>query len=551
MAYQAVNASDTPNAGRAKWNANDTELYSLVESIQASGVTPANSATTNATNLLSALGSSTKRYYVPAGDYNISNASALTVTNFAGSLIFAPGASLVYSDNTKAGLNFSGGTGARIIGMNYRYATSAPTKIDAQDGLRFTTTTDTRVGALHAQGSPCMGVQFVECVRPRLTDAYVHDQQRDGVHFANCSDAFARDLLIDDVGDDALGISNTATLTNNTGASVGNIRAYSNAGAGVAVWGQSDVHVTNVYAENTHGAAVLVSGKNGTYDLRDPQNVVIDGVHAVDPGKGPQMSNLQGDDLRSGVAIYRDTSPTLTGEMDVTVRNVDIDSPYHHGVFAYIREGEVHLENIRHVGGGNGKGIVVAAPRSTLKNVSTEGSNGYGAQITDATRADVDSLTIRNSSKTNTDRRALSVEQNSGSPSSAMRFTGRGIRVIDDQTTITGYNVVGYSDAAKTLDADFGTIEFDLNQVLSAAAVQSFAAQATVRSSRYYVRQGTQRSRGTAAPTSGYWQVGDKVTNTAPAVTGTAGSRYVIDGWVNTTAGAPGTFSEQRTLTGT
>ncbi len=53
-----------------------------------------------------------------------------------------------------------------------------------------------------------------------------------------------------------------------------------------------------------------------------------------------------------------------------------------------------------------------------------------------------------------------------------------------------------------------------------------------------------------AAPTTGTWALGDKIRNSAPAELGGAGSMYVIDGWICTAAGTPGTWLEQRTLTG-
>lgn len=59
---------------------------------------------------------------------------------------------------------------------------------------------------------------------------------------------------------------------------------------------------------------------------------------------------------------------------------------------------------------------------------------------------------------------------------------------------------------------------------------------------------------GTTTPSAGNaieWYVGDTIRNTNPSVSGTAGSQYVISGWVCTTQGDPGTWSEQRTLTGT
>ncbi|KPF66135.1 hypothetical protein IP84_17045 [beta proteobacterium AAP99] len=55
----------------------------------------------------------------------------------------------------------------------------------------------------------------------------------------------------------------------------------------------------------------------------------------------------------------------------------------------------------------------------------------------------------------------------------------------------------------------------------------------------------------TAAPTTGTWFRGDQVKNSAPSVLGTAGSRYVIVGWICVTGGQPGTWAEMRTLTGT
>lgn len=54
----------------------------------------------------------------------------------------------------------------------------------------------------------------------------------------------------------------------------------------------------------------------------------------------------------------------------------------------------------------------------------------------------------------------------------------------------------------------------------------------------------------TAAPTTGTWAKGDKVRNSNPSELGSAASKYVIDGWICTASGAPGTWLEQRTLTG-
>ena len=54
----------------------------------------------------------------------------------------------------------------------------------------------------------------------------------------------------------------------------------------------------------------------------------------------------------------------------------------------------------------------------------------------------------------------------------------------------------------------------------------------------------------TAAPTTGSWNKGDFIRNSNPSEAGTAGSKYVVIGWICTAAGSPGTWLQARTLTG-
>lgn len=55
---------------------------------------------------------------------------------------------------------------------------------------------------------------------------------------------------------------------------------------------------------------------------------------------------------------------------------------------------------------------------------------------------------------------------------------------------------------------------------------------------------------GTAAPTTGTWAQGDQVRNSNPTELGSAGSKYVIEGWLCTAGGTPGTWVQKRFLTG-
>ena len=60
----------------------------------------------------------------------------------------------------------------------------------------------------------------------------------------------------------------------------------------------------------------------------------------------------------------------------------------------------------------------------------------------------------------------------------------------------------------------------------------------------------TRRLRGTAAPASGSWLVGDEVENTTKTELGAAASKYVISRWVCSVAGTPGTWLQERSFTG-
>jgi hypothetical protein len=54
----------------------------------------------------------------------------------------------------------------------------------------------------------------------------------------------------------------------------------------------------------------------------------------------------------------------------------------------------------------------------------------------------------------------------------------------------------------------------------------------------------------TAPPTTGTWAQGDQVRNSAPVELGVVTAKYVIEGWICTVGGTPGTWLQQRTLTG-
>lgn len=61
--------------------------------------------------------------------------------------------------------------------------------------------------------------------------------------------------------------------------------------------------------------------------------------------------------------------------------------------------------------------------------------------------------------------------------------------------------------------------------------------------------QGTYNA-GTAAPSAGTYRQGDFIRNSQPTEQGTAGSKYLVAGWMCVAGGAPGTWVQCRYLTG-
>ena len=57
-------------------------------------------------------------------------------------------------------------------------------------------------------------------------------------------------------------------------------------------------------------------------------------------------------------------------------------------------------------------------------------------------------------------------------------------------------------------------------------------------------------NKAMAAPTTGTWAQGDFIRNATPTEQGSAGSKYVIYGWVCSVGGTPGTWLACRFLTG-
>lgn len=102
---------------------------------------------------------------------------------------------------------------------------------------------------------------------------------------------------------------------------------------------------------------------------------------------------------------------------------------------------------------------------------------------------------------------------------------------IDPRLPIVPPNNVYLSGLSRRLYELFRQISGQLNGISEGSIVASYNAD-------------------TAAPTTGTYNQGDFIRNASPTEQGTAGSKYVVFGFICVASGSPGTWVEQRFLTG-
>ena len=59
-----------------------------------------------------------------------------------------PGARFIFIDNTTRGMTFKGGVGARLSGLRTAFSTPPPSRVNGQECVMCSNTTDTVVGRL-------------------------------------------------------------------------------------------------------------------------------------------------------------------------------------------------------------------------------------------------------------------------------------------------------------------------------------------------------------------------------------------------------------------
>ena len=494
------------------------------------GISTSNTAAQNRTGLLS-LANTNKSVYFPAGDYQVDNASGqLNLGTFSGLLDFAPGARLVFGTSTKGGLSFGAGVRPVFRNMSLKYASLPTQRLGGESVLGISGATEPTFINLRVDGSPNIGLAFELCLRPKVLHSRITNTMADGCMFSNCADGHAIDYIAEDTGDDGLSFASHDTATDHKGGYASGVVVRRGKARGMAVTGQDDVTIENFWIDGTDGDGIIIS-TDLTYSTRTPENTTV------------RNGTILGAGTISGLNLTAENGMNWSncGGRN-TIENVQIEGCADNGInIAQSKAGShFNVSNVSVKSCAMGFFFQIN-PSVHIENCRAISTNDTGFNLLANQRLTFSSLTAINTSLTDTDRRAFAFGQVNygGNTFTTCYVDGDGLQIYDDQATPTGYRVYLFGVTGFAITGDVGTIRSFCRVALPNYVISTSGANMSVN--RQVVHSGSQSSRGTAAPTGGYWRVGEIVWHSSPA----AGRNI---GWVCTTEGNPGTWKTFGTI---
>lgn len=371
------------------------------------------------------------RIVVPSGNYLLDNTNgAVQVQNFGGELAFQGGARLLFINNTKGGLWFTGGTGARVRGLRAGYQFPPVQRNSPEEEIKFIDTTDTWVNDAVVSDSPAAGILFYHCIRPKVTNALVQNTLADGLHFANCQDAQAANITTLNTGDDGLAFLNYSIYPNLTGGVAYNINVTNSRSRGISVVGQSNVSISNFQVNGTASSGILCA-YDSSYNTRVPSNVSFASGTIANAGTLPNpLGNQYGIEYNS--------------QASCSFSDIAVTGSAGRGLGGMAPNGSVAVNGVRVSGNRDGEAFsFFKTAQVQVSASSTSGSPAYGFFFGQCGNILAKGLSVENSSQTSSLHRAIWFENNQS-------VVASDLNVVDSQTQATGY-VVGASESTPGL----------------------------------------------------------------------------------------------------
>lgn len=382
------------------------------------GIKKENSPAKNRENLVKALTDSNVEVVFPAGDYKVDNSgSYIVIRNFGGKLTMEPGARFVFMDNTRRGLMFEKGSGARLVGLKSTFASRPTKRVTAQECILFVQASDTVVRNANIEGSAAAGLLFGRCLRPTVIGASIRDTMADGLHFANCQDGRAHDVTTVNTGDDGLAFVNYANGPSNTGGRATKITVKLSGARGIAVVGQSGVSVESFKVSVTRASGLYCAHEPRSYNTRIPANVLFKNGTVY---RGGKVGGTPGTNY--GINI--------SGARSAKFVDVTVIRPGARGVSSRVSDGVVRLNRVR-VRGAREAGFNLQGGTHYLHDLVTRDSGGTGIHVADCKKVGYGGLWSINSSREDPMDRACSFERNG-------RVRGNTVNVVDSRKRVKG-----------------------------------------------------------------------------------------------------------------
>ncbi len=228
---------------------------------------------------------------VPRGNYVIKK--RVVVSGVGGSVLFEDGSVLLNRDPTQGAIFYQNCSNLTIDGLTTRLDIARALRSFQGSGILFQRCINLTALALRVEGAHGAGILFDECTTVAANDLYVENTGADGVHFSNCGGVNVTLVRTKNTGDDGLAFVNYAAKPEGGAAAAADITIVDSKARGIAVVGQSDVHVDRFSINGTAAPGIIVA-EDTAYATRIPSRVTIQTgtvqrVGAVLPNTGNQF----------------------------------------------------------------------------------------------------------------------------------------------------------------------------------------------------------------------------------------------------------------------